>query len=346
MSGLTRGDAPNRNPAASPALSRRVAVIAYRLGWSGVRRLPERAAYRLFDAIARVAYRRDGKSVRRMRANYATVRPELSGTGLEELVRDGLRSYFRYWCEAFRLPDLSPQRLGAMVEVQGDERVREDLAAGRGVVCFLGHLGNWDLAGAWSTMYLSPVTTVAERLEPEAVFTAFLAFRERLGMTIIPLTSGGSVFERLEAAARGGAFVPLLADRDLTSRGLEVDLAGHRARVAVGPASLAVATGCGLYPVSTRYVDDPASPQGARLLITFHDRVTDPGLGSPIERVAAMTQDCADVLGTVIVEHTAQWHMMQRIFVRDLDDNARTPGQARADEPKSRRRQPDVPAGG
>lgn len=304
-----------------PALSDRVAVAAYRFGWAAVRRLPARAAYRLFDAIAETTYRRGGKGVDRMRANYARVRPELDDRALDALVRAGLRSYFRYWCEAFRLPDLTPERLRAMVDVTGDAPVRADLAAGRGVVCFLGHLGNWDLAGAWSTTHLSPVTTVAERLKPEEVYAAFLAFRERLGMTILPLTGEGAVFRRLIGALRAGALVPLLADRDLTSTGIEVTLAGHAARVAPGPAALAVATGCALYPVSTRYVPDPAAPGGHRLLITFHDRVADPGpdAGTSKDRVAAMTQACADALGAVIAEHTAEWHMMQRVFVADLD---------------------------
>ena len=32
-----------------------------------------------------------------------------------------------------------------------------------------------------------------------------------------------------------------------------------------------------------------------------------------------MTQACVDVLGAVIGEHTAEWHMMQRVFVADLE---------------------------
>ncbi len=311
-----------------------VTTLAYRMGWAGVRRLPAWSAYQMFEGLAGTAYVRNGKRVRRMRANYARVRPELNRWQLESLVRDGLRSYFRYWCEAFRLADLSVERIGAMVDVAGEAPVREDLANGRGVVCFLGHLGNWDLAGAWSTTYLAPVTTVAERLKPEEVFAEFLRFRERLGMTIIPLTGGGAVFEQLAAALRAGALVPLLADRDLTSSGLEVDLAGRRARVAPGPAALAVATGCGLHPVSTRYVPDRSSPSGYRLLITFHDRVPDPGTGSRAERVHAMTQACADALGEVVREHTEDWHMMQRVFELDLDDSARTRSEARTAAPR------------
>ena len=123
-------------------------------------------------------------------------------------------------------PTWACRELVQTIRTEGDGPVREQLATGRGAIMFLGHLGNWDTGGAWSTTQLAPVTTVAERLRPEELFEQFLAFRESLGMRIIPLTGGNDVFRELLAALRGGAFVALLADRDLTRGGVEVDLCG------------------------------------------------------------------------------------------------------------------------
>lgn len=306
------------------SLADRATTAAFRAGWSGVRRLPPRAAYRLFERIADATYRRDGADVARLRANYARVRPELSGPELERLVRAGVRSYLRYWCEAFRLPELDEAALRAAVRPVGFAAPRADLAAGRSVVAFLAHMGNWDVAGAWSTTQFGPVTTVAERLEPEELFTEFLAFRTRLGMTIHPLTGGEPPFPKLvEAARAGGRVIPLVADRDLTSHGAEVTFCGEPARMAAGPGALAVATGAALYPVSVHYEPAPRIevPGGWRTVITFHDRVPDPGpaAGGTRTRVAAMTQACADVMGVAIRAHTEDWHMMQRVFTADLD---------------------------
>ena len=118
---------------------------------------------------------------------------------------------------------------------------------GKSVVLALGHVGNWDLAGAWATRAVAPVTTVAERLEPEELFQEFVAFRESIGLTIFPLTGSGDVFRGLVRAARGGpGLIPLLADRDLTASGVEADLFGLRARFAAGPAALAISTGAPL----------------------------------------------------------------------------------------------------
>lgn len=310
------------------AVQDRLTSGGFGLAWAGACRLPEPVAYRLFDLIADGTYRRGGADVERLRANYARVRPELSPAQLEPLVREGLRSYMRYWCEAFRLPTLSPERIMTGVRAVGDEPVRERLAAGGSVVCFLGHLGNWDSAGAWASRDLAPVTTVAERLEPEELFARFLAFREGLGMTILPLTGGGPVFETLRERARaGGALIPLLADRDLTSTGVEVDFVGRRARMAAGPAALALATGAALHPVTMHYERHVGGPGGYRLVVTFAPAVEVPELsgGDAADpqvlrtRTAAMTQACADALAEGITAHTADWHMMQRVFVEDLD---------------------------
>ncbi len=294
-------------------------VWGYRAAWRAVRLLPERVAYRLFDVVADRTTARGGEGVRTLRRNYSRVRPELDDTALDTLVAEGMRSYLRYWCEAFRLPDLDRADLARAVRVVGAEPLRAEFAAGRPVVCFLGHLGNWDLAGAWGTVELAPVVTVAERLRPEQVFEEFVEFREALGMRILPLTGGGDVFAELRALLTGPVLVPLLADRDLTHRGIEVELCGHPARAAIGPAALALASRAALHPASIHYEPFTAGLGGRRTVITFHERVHDPGEGSTRERVLAMTQQCVDTLGTEITAHTEDWHMMQRVFTEDLD---------------------------
>jgi KDO2-lipid IV(A) lauroyltransferase len=295
-------------------LGDRLTVAGHRLGWGAVRRMPERAAYALFDRAADLTVARGGAE--RLRQNYARVRPELDTTELSALVRDGMRSYLRYYCEAFRLQDLGPDDVASRVTAEGDGAVRDVIDSGGSVVAFLGHMGNWDLAGAWGTTHLGPVTTVAERLRPEEVFEEFLAFRQSLGMTIIPLTGAGNPFPALREAARRPGIIPLLADRDLSSRGVDVDFCGHRARMAPGPAALAIAEQRPLHPVSIRH---ERRGSGWGIVITFHPCVTDPGSGTTRERATAMTQACADTLGAAVRVHTADWHMLQRVFLDDLD---------------------------
>ncbi|KPC74263.1 lipid A biosynthesis acyltransferase, partial [Streptomyces sp. NRRL WC-3753] len=98
---------------------------------------------------------------------------------LAELSRAGMRSYLRYWMESFRLPAWSEQRIKEGFEPEGLHHLTDGLAAGKGVILALPHLGNWDLAGAWVTRNLGvPFTTVAERLKPETLYDRFVAYRE------------------------------------------------------------------------------------------------------------------------------------------------------------------------
>lgn len=298
-----------------PRATDAVTVAGFRLGWSFIRRMPEPAAYALFDRIADLTVARGGGA--RLRSNFATVRPELDDAALDVLVRDGMRAYMRYYCEAFRLPVLSPDELTDRVRAEGDGPVREIIAEGGSLVCFLGHLGNWDLAGAWGAVHLGPVTTVAERLKPEEVFEEFLQFRTGLGMTILPLTGGPAPFPLLREAARRPGLIPLLSDRDLSRDGVEIDFCGEPARMAAGPAALALTERRPLFPVSIRH--ERRDGGGWGIVITFHDPVPVPESGTTRAKVSAMTQSCADALGAAVREHTADWHMLQPVFTKDLD---------------------------
>ncbi len=284
-------------------LARRGADLAFAAGWGLVRRLPEPVVTRVFTAIADVTVRRDGRGVRRLRSNLAVVRPSAGSAELDALVRDCLRSYLRYWQEAFRIQDWDDSRIVGRVRTVNEPILRDAYAAGRGVVCALPHQANYDHAGAWAGRTGMPVSTVAERLEPESVYDRFVAYRKQLGMDVLPLTGGDrDLFVVLAERLRAGGFVCLVADRDLSERGVPVDLFGHKAKLPAGPAALSLRTGAPLVPASLHY-------DGPDLVITFHP-VVDPS-GGP----AAMTQACADAFAQGIAAHPEDWHMLQRVFL-------------------------------
>lgn len=268
---------------------------AYGAGWAVVRALPEPVARGLFDRAADLAVRRGGKGVDRLRANLERVAPG------QDLLRPAMRSYARYWCEAFRLPSMSRERVVGGTTTVREELLRDSVAAPTGTVMVLPHSGNWDAAGAWCGLTGVPFATVAERLKPESVYERFVAFRESLGMTVLPLTGGESPFEQLEQRLLAGGTVCLLADRDLTPRGVEVDFFGATAKMPAGPAKLALETGANLLPTTLSFTDD-----GWR--IAFHDYV-------PASDVATMTQQVARVFEGAIREHPQDWHMLQRVWV-------------------------------
>ncbi|WP_353508923.1 phosphatidylinositol mannoside acyltransferase [Intrasporangium sp.] len=296
-------------------------VAGFKLGWRALRGLPEPVAYGLFNRIADVAVRRGGRRVERLRANYQKARPELDEASLDSLVRAGMRSYMRYYCEAFRLPSLSREQIDRAVVSRGADGPRLFTEKGETAVVFVGHLGNFDLAAAWAAGTLAPVTTVAERLKPEEVFQEFVAFRNAIDMDIIPLTGGDDPFAALVQAARaGGRLIALASDRDLTSNGVEVDLVGHPARMAKGPAVLSLLTGAPLYCAAIHYEPAPKGHGlgGYRTVIEFSERLHPRVDGPTAAKAQDLIQQCADHLSVTIRQHTSSWHMLQRVFVEDL----------------------------
>ncbi|MET7364911.1 phosphatidylinositol mannoside acyltransferase [Streptomyces sp. NPDC005566] len=291
----------------------------YGLGWGAVKKLPEPAARALFRSIADQVWKRRGKSVLRLESNLARVVPDADPARLAELSKAGMRSYMRYWMESFRLPTWSAQRIRNSINVRDAHRLTEGMDAGNGVILALPHLGNWDLAGAWVTTDLKvPFTTVAERLKPETLYDRFVAYRQGLGMEVLP-HNGGAAFGTLARRLRSGGLICLVADRDLSASGVEVNFFGDTARMPAGPALLAQQTGALLLPVTLWY--DGTSVMQAQI----HPPVGAPATGTRAENTSSMTQALADAFATGIAEHPEDWHMLQRLWISDLDPQGEAP---------------------
>jgi lauroyl/myristoyl acyltransferase len=293
---------------AAEAATDHATTFGYLSGWRLVRMLPEQAAHAVFRRIADEIFRRDGKGVRRLRSNLHHVRPDLVGDELDALTHEAVRSYLRYWCESFRLPAWPIEDVVRRTRTVGEHHLRDAHAQGHGVVVPLPHMGNWDWAGAWACATGMPLWTVAERLEPERLYDEFVAYRNTLGMEILPLTGGDAALPRLEGWVRSGGLACLLADRDLSRSGVEVELCGAKARMPRGPALLARQTGAPLVPATLHYV-------GQDLAITFHAPVPH---AAGDEGLVAMMQGVADAFTSGLREHPQDWHMMQKVFAEDL----------------------------
>lgn len=318
-------------------------VRAFALARAAVERLPESVGRALFSAAGTAMGLSGSAGARRLRANQARIRPGLGPVRARLLSAAAMRSYMRYYYECFRLPVLGEDRILARVQLDNDAELRADLASGRSATAALVHAGNWDMAGAWACIDLAPVHTLAERLEPAGLYEDFLRFRSGLGMTIYPVVRGGGGLRALEEdMAAGVCFTPILADRDLTASGVEVRLAGHAMLVAPGPALLAQRTGCAIYPVFSRY-ERLARRRRAAAGTRWGLRLT---VGEPVraettpdsdsrERAAdvrRMSQEWMDQFEPWLRAHLEDWHMLQRVFVSDLDPERLARARARAAE--------------
>ena len=282
----------------------------YAAGWRLVRAAPEFVARNTFDAGARWAARGGGpEQLRRNLARVTGTTPEgVPGT----LMQASLSSYARYWREAFRLPSMDHTELGERLWVDDIEMVWAALENGRGAVLALPHSGNWDMAGVWLVQHHGPFATVAERLKPESLYKRFLAYRESLGFEVVP-SSGGErpAYEVIRDWVNDNGIVCLMADRDLSRHGVQVDFFGEPTRLPAGPAKLALETGAPLFPVHCWFDGDG---WGMRVY---------PQIDTSSGDIAVVTQLLADRFAANIAVHPQDWHMMQPQWLADLSDERR-----------------------
>ncbi|EPD30421.1 phosphatidylinositol mannoside acyltransferase [Gleimia europaea] len=221
-------------------------------------------------------------------------------------VRKAFASYFEMFAQASSLPRWSKARITQSVSME--EHFQRVVSQESGpIVVAMTHSGNWDLAAAFASFHLAPVVTVAEVVEPPELFDYFVQTREAFGMKVLPAKRG--VFAQLREYVRDKhVMVPLLADRDISGRGVEVDFGGHPALVAAGPAALASQLDAPLFALHMSRVP------GREVTYQMQSRQVE-----VTGDVQADTQRWVDAIVPLIRANLADWHMMQPLFVDDLD---------------------------
>ncbi len=242
--------------------------------------------------------------------------PDVDDGELDRWARRAFDAYARYWVEGARLGSMPrAEVLQRFVVVEdGFRHLVTGMEAGRGVVMALPHVGSWEFGGAFLAGAGYPMTSVAERLEPEALFDHFVAERAAMGLTIVPLDggSGGTLLRTLKA----GGMVGLLCERDLTGTGVEVELFGERTTMPAGPATLALRTGATL--VTSAVYSGPGRDHHA----VVEEPIDLTRTGSLRADVQRVTQCIATRLEGLIRRAPEQWHAFQPVWPSDRSPSA------------------------
>lgn len=282
-----------------------IAYWAYRAAEALAMALPERVGRRLFRLLGGVAYRVLDGVRRTVAANQARVLGvEPSSEAARAATREAFDLYARYWFDTFRVRVLAPEEVDRRVTLTGREHVDAALAAGRGCIAVIPHMGNWDIAGHWLAKHGYPTAAVAEELRPRRLFELFLRHREELGMRIIGLASDRHVGQQLASLLASNWLLGLVADRDLGRRGVEVEMFGARRLLPAGPALLSLSSGapllvCSSTTTSTGWEVEIGPPLGFE---PTGGRRTD---------VVALTREMGRAFERTISAHPTDWHMFQ-----------------------------------
>ena len=272
--------------------------------WAGMH-LPRRLGIAGGEAFMRVERRRSSEQRAVVAANMAQVLGHPVDSSLvDRAVRECFRLYGRYWYETFALRSMSTEEVNRRFVIEGREHIDNALAQGRGWIGALPHMGNWDAAGHWLAVNGYRMTAVAEELKPPEVSDLFLRHRRALGMGIVPLTKDRRAGEAIVRLLMQNELITLVSDRDLTRRGVRVEMFGAPRVLPAGPAYLSLMTGSPLSVASVFTTDE-----GWRCVINPPLQVE--RSGNTRRDVTKMTKRIAAQFESFIASAPTDWHMFQ-----------------------------------
>jgi KDO2-lipid IV(A) lauroyltransferase len=276
------------------------AYLLYRVGQLIASNTPERVLFEL-------AYIGGGAVGRYNRRKREVVRQNMARVvdrDLDAFVDEAFRSYARYWMETLRIPKPGTDEIKRRTTMEGMEGLAKLLDAGRGVLFVSPHTGSLDVAGAWLASHGWRVIAVAEELEPPALFELFSRLRRSVGVEVHAAGRGSSA-RALLTGLRSGAAVGLVADRDISGSGIEIEFCGEKTQLPTGPAVLALRTGAPI-AVGTLY----QRPMGRWHGVVLEPIEVEPGRADP-DRVREITEQVVRNMEVLIKREPGQWHLFQ-----------------------------------
>jgi phosphatidylinositol dimannoside acyltransferase len=234
----------------------------------------------------------------------------LIGPELDASVKAVFRSYARYYTDTARLPGLSAAEVDRGFSYHGFRHIEDGVAAGKGTILVLPHVGGWEWAGSWLAKVPGyAVTAVVEPLANDALRVWMQSWRESVGMHILPL--GPGLGSELLRRLRANHVVCLMSDRNLGDGGVEVDFFGEPTELPGGAATLALRTGATIVPVAVYH----RGPQNHAIC---EPPVAVERQGRMRADIARITQDIAAVLEMQIRREPEQWIVLQPNWPSDV----------------------------
>ena len=299
------------------------AVVAVR---AVVRLLPH-AVVRQFGAVLGLAFYALDRVHRRVAdANLATAFPQRTPAERRATTRRMFVHFGRLLFELLKFSTLTPDRMRARLEFEGEERARSAYAQGKGVLFFTGHFGYWEVHAIGHALAIQPIGVLARALDNPHLNALLEQVRSTTGNWVV--YRQGAVRKVLRTLANGQG-VALLIDQHLHSPdAIYVDFFERPAATTSMLAALALRTGAPVVPVFALPLP------GGRYRLIYEHPVPAPDQDAP-DAIREFTQRCTDVLEMYVRRHPSFWLWMHRRW-RDAPLPPETPGMfpsARADEP-------------
>ena len=272
-------------------------ILAFR---SLCRMLPHGAALPIGASLGRMIWRLSGK-----RAAKARIRCEralgMNEAEAGEIISGSYEHFGRCLVEFLRLPLISG-RLRGMIELRGEEHLREALGKGRGVIFLSAHIGNWEYGAALMAKMGFPMNAIGAEQRDPRITEAIADMRRSVGVNHV---GKGLDLKAAVSCLKRGEVLAVLLDQDARDAGVVSPFLGYPASTPIGPIKLARKFGAPVVPVHIIRKED-----GERFLMTIEPPLEGRD-GYPFgEDIQYAADRCNETISGWILETPKQWMWM------------------------------------
>jgi KDO2-lipid IV(A) lauroyltransferase len=236
---------------------------------------------------------------RQLRAAFPTRSAEECAT----IARRTFIHFGRLLVLLIKFSTLTAAQIRERVEYDGDDRVRDALERGKGVLLFSGHFGFWEMQGMAHPLVLPPMHVLARPLDNPDLHRWLEETRTRTGNGVI--YRRGAV-RRVLRALESNECVAIMIDQHIQPvDAVMVDFFNRPAATTTALAALALRTGAPVIPVF-------AVPIEGGKLRMIYDHLVEPPAADSEQPIREFTQRCTDVLEMYVRRHPHLWLWMHR----------------------------------
>lgn len=208
---LSRANKGETGSQKTPTLSHRVEYALLRALVFGLQLAPWETACSIGARLGSLGYSPFKVRKRVVEKQIAAAFPEFTKDQVASYSKKAFEHLGRSAIETALLPTLSPSQIVDMVEsAPGFELIEEAYKQGNGIILITGHLGNWELAGAYVAARGIPLDAIV-RGQSNPLFERYVnSTRARIGMTVV---HDQQAVRRTPRAFKEGRAVAFVADQ-------------------------------------------------------------------------------------------------------------------------------------
>ncbi len=284
-------------------MKHRLELAAVQLAVAAMRPMPSGLVERIGTVVGWLVYLVDRPHRRIAERNVAAAFPARPEAERRRIVRRAFGHFGRLLFELLKFSTLTPEKMLARVEFEGEEWVRQAYAQGKGVLFVTGHFGYWELQAMVHALRLQPMAVLARTLDNQGLNDLLERMRTRTGNTV--LYRSGTI-RRVMRLLHTGQSVGILIDQHIQGRdAINVEFFDRPAATTSAVAALALRTGAPVVPLF-------ALPLGGGRYRMIYEHPVELPASDAADPVRELTQRCTDVLEMYVRRHPDLWLWMHR----------------------------------